>query len=71
METNPLVEIYRSPLVPKPNSVDFFVFFAKMFLLRLTKVDFLKSAHGTTWGAIHGHGHGHGRGHGHGGVILD
>ena len=28
------------------------MFFIKMFLLRIKKVDLLKSAHGTTWGAM-------------------
>ena len=45
METNPLVEIYRSPLVPRPDC-SIFVFFEKMFLSCFEKVDLLEVARG-------------------------
>ena len=35
---------------PEARFALFLCFFTKMFLLRFKKVDFLKSAHGTTWG---------------------
>ena len=42
MEKNPLAEIYQIFVVLGPIFLFLFVFFAKMFLSRFEKVDFLK-----------------------------